>query len=112
MSNRREIFQRQILEAMNRHSTYLHRSSTETANNLLRLLESSSGALLREVQDRLDGLTPAELQAFARGKYTTTRLKGLRNTIDSWGKELAKQADSILATDLKQLAGYEANFAR
>lgn len=97
---------------MTRHSAYLHRASTATVNKLVRALDTTSGSMMRDIHDRLDNLTPAELMAFSRGKYTTSRLKGLRATIDGWARALGEQIDAEFTADARALAGHEANFAR
>lgn len=112
MASDREIAQRKLVEALSQHSTYLHRASTATVNKLLAVLDDTSGPFVRRVQERLDNLTAAELQAFASGKYTTSRLKGLRAEIDGWAQALAQQLDSAFTADAKELAGHEANYAR
>lgn len=112
MSREREIAQRKLVAAVSQHSTYLHRASTATVNRLHELLDQTSGALMREIHEQLDALAAAELAAFARGKYTTHRLKVLRSTIDDWAREFAKQIDVAFTDDAKALAGHEANHAR
>lgn len=108
----RRIAQQRVVEAMTRHTSYLHRASTAQINAMREAIDSLSGDMLRDVSDRLDNLTPGELRAFARGRYSTDRLKGLRNTIDGWAVKMGERINALAKGGFEELAGHEAQFAR
>lgn len=108
----RRIAQQAVVETMVTHSVWLHRASTAQVNRMLAEFDELAGQLASALSDRLDNLTPAELAAFSRGRYTTDRLKGLRNVIDRWAESLATAISTENASALEELAGYEANYAR
>lgn len=108
----RAAAQRKIVEAIARHTAWLHRAATAQANDLNEIIDKSGDTLARLLNDRLDNLTPAELKAFSQGKYTTSRLKGLRKEIDSWSKALASEVTQASFDGFEKLAGYEASHAR
>ncbi len=87
----RRIAQERIIEAMARHTSYLHRASTAQVNDMRKVVDKLGSELAALVSERLDGLAPAELQAFAAGRYHTDRLKGLRKSLDQWGAALGER---------------------
>lgn len=108
----RRIAQEQVVTMLARHSSYLHRASTAQVNAIAKAIESLSADMTREVADRLDNLTPAELSAFSRGLYTTDRLRGLRNVIDGWAVKMGSTLNDMALGGFRELAGHEAEFAR
>ncbi|WP_438455317.1 minor capsid protein [Vreelandella venusta] len=108
----RRIAQEQVVTALARHTSYLHRASTAQVNAITKAVDELSGSMAREVAERLDNLTPAELTAFSRGRYTTDRLKGLRNVIDAWAASVGKTLNDMASSGFEELAGHEAEFAR
>lgn len=108
----RDEAQRRVVEALARHTSYLHRAATAQVNRTHEVIDELGRELTTELQDRLDNLTPAELSAFVQGKYTTDRLKGVRNLINRWAERLGERIDEIAAADFEELAGHEASYAR
>ncbi|MGP9796189.1 minor capsid protein [Halomonas sp. 86] len=108
----RRIAQEQVVTALARHTSYLHRASTAQVNAITKAIESLSLNMTRELGERLDNLTPAELSAFSRGRYTTDRLKGLRNVIDGWAVKMGETLNGMALGGFEELAGHEAEFAR
>lgn len=108
----RRIAQQRVVEALARHSSYLHRASTAQVNQMHEMINEMGASLSRDLLERLDNLTPAELQAFASGKYTTNRLKGLRKLINGWAAELGSRIDAVAAEGFRELAGHEVDYAR
>lgn len=108
----REDAQRRIVSALAQHVAYLHRTGTAHVNRTHEIIDELGGELARELGERLDNLTPAELQAFARGRYHTSRLRGLRNTIDDWAKALGERIESLGMAELATLADQEAGYMR
>lgn len=108
----RRAAQERLVSAMVRHTSYLNRVATAGANRANRIIDKLAGQLVSELAERLDGLTPAEFKAFSQGRYTTSRLKGLRNTINRWAEDLTKELDTEVLGSLDDLAGNEAEFAR
>lgn len=102
--------QEQLVSIMAQHSSYLYRASTATVNQVLALIDETGIALTRDIRDRLENLAPAELAAFAAGRYTTTRLEGLRNDIEAWAAALDAKISAMFAADGEALAGYEASY--
>ena len=114
MATRKEtsrIAQERMVEAITRHMAYLHRLSTGQANKAIAIVNRLGSDLARDVADRLEELTPAEMKAFAAGKYTTARLKGLRSVINDWAEQLGKQLNEEVLTGLKDLADNETSYA-
>lgn len=108
----REAAQRKIVEAVARHTAWLHRAATAQVNDVNEIIDKSGETLARLLNDRLDNLTPAELKAFTQGKYATSRLKGLRKELDKWTKALASEVTQASFDGFEKLAGYEASYAR
>lgn len=102
--------QRRVVEAMAQHASHLYRASTGTSNKITAIIDEMGGTLSRELADRLDNLSPAEMQALARGKYTTSRLEGVRNVIESWSKELDTRIKARFSADGEALAGQEVKY--
>lgn len=99
-----------LIEALAQHSSYLYRASTATVNQVAALIDESGVAMIRQLQDQLDSLTPAELSAFAAGRYTTRRVQALASAIDTWATSLAAQIDTLFASEGTALAGYEVGY--
>ena len=108
----RRIAQEVVVEAITTHTVWLHRASSAQVNRMVAEFDELAGELPAKLAERLDNLAPAELAAFSRGRYTTDRLKGLRNLIDKWAESLARAVTTENAKSLEELAGYEAGFAR
>lgn len=108
----REEAQRRLVQAIAQHSAYLHRASTAQVNRMHEVIDEMGGQLAAELSDRLDNLTPAELQAFTAGRYTTSRLKGVRNAINAWAETLGSRIDAIGKEGFEELAGHEARYMR
>ena len=115
MEHRREalrVAQQKVIEATARHTAYLHRAATAQVNDLNGVITALGNQLATLIAERLEGLTPAELTAFAQGRYTTTRLKGLKQSIDGWAAKLEKEIAQIALPGFEALAGHEAEYAR
>ena len=108
----REEAQRRVVQAIAQHSAYLYRASTAQVNQLHALIDEMGKQLGAELSDRLENLTPAELAAFTAGRYTTTRLRGVRQAIDGWAETLAERIDRLAQDGFKELAGHEAAYMR
>lgn len=106
----RDEAMRRLIEATAQHSSYLHRAATATVNKVHKAIDEAGNELSRELGDRLDNLTPAELAAFTSGKYTTDRLKGLRNAINRWAERLGNEVTVIFEADGLELADHEAGY--
>lgn len=87
--------QNAIAAALARHTSYLHRVSTGTVNDITRVVDESASSLAAQLHELLDALTVDELSAFQRGQYTTYRLVQLRNAIDEWCDQLNSDIGSI-----------------
>lgn len=107
----RRIAQARMVEAMSRHVAYLHRLSTGEANKAVAIINKLGGELATDLAERLENLTPAELTAFAAGKYTTSRLKGLRKLINGWAEQLGDRLDQQVLDGLRDIADNEVGFA-
>lgn len=111
MSDREEA-QRRIVTALAQHLAYLHRTGTAHINRIHEIIDEAGNDLSRELGDRLDNLTPAELQAFTRGRYHTDRLKGLRNLLDEWVDRLGERIHTLSIEEIEALANQEAEYVR
>lgn len=104
--------QSRVVEALARHTAHLHRAATAQSNNIKGAIDDLGNKLAALISERLEGLSPAELKAFAQGRYHTDRLKGLRKAIDRWGDELEAQLYQLTLPGFEELAGHEAEYAR
>lgn len=112
MATDREDAQRRIITALSQHTAYLHRTGTAHINRVIEIIDEMGGELARELGERLDNLSQAELQAFARGRYHTSRLKGLRNTLDAWAATLGERISELSIEEVSTLADQEARYMR
>lgn len=106
----RDEAQRRVVEALAQHSSYLYRASTATSNRIRKIIDEAGQSLSTELLARLDNLTPAELTALSRGKYTTSRLKGVQNAIEAWAEKLDERIKATFAEDGEALAGQEVRY--
>lgn len=104
--------QQRVVEAIARHTAYLHRAATAQANDISEAVTKLGDQLAGMISERLEGLAPAELQAFAQGRYHTDRLKGLKKAIDRWGDELEAKIYQLTLPGFEEFAGHEAEYAR
>lgn len=104
--------QQRVVEALARHTAYLHRAATAQANDINEAVTTLGDQLAGLISERLEGLAPAELQAFAQGRYHTDRLKGLKKAIDQWGDELETRIYQLTLPGFEELAGHESEYAR
>lgn len=111
MTTRREA-QIRVVEALARHTAYLHRASTAQVNVMTKVLDELSLEMVSKLSERLDNLTQAERLAFIQGRYTTSRLKGIRDVINGWAERLATQIDEAAVSGFQELAEHETEFAR
>lgn len=104
--------QSRVVEAIARHTAYLHRAATAQSNEVTEAVTKLGDQLAGLISERLEGLAPAELQAFAQGRYHTDRLKGLKKAIDRWGDELEATIYQLTLPGFEELAGHESEYAR
>lgn len=102
--------QNAVMDALVRHGTYLHRASSAVVNEIIRHLDRSSAEMVSELRDRLENLTPAEAAAFAAGRITTSRLKGIENLIARFVEEFGELLDSAFMPTARNLIEYENGF--
>jgi SPP1 gp7 family putative phage head morphogenesis protein len=112
MANDRDEAQRRLVAAIAQHTAYLHRTGTAHVNKINAIIDDAGSELARELNDRLDNLAPAELQAFAQGRYHTSRLKGLRKALDTWVDKLGDRIRTLSIDEIEQLAAQEAGYMR
>lgn len=112
MAQRDELSEAQqaIVAALAQHTAYSYRASSAVVNRINEEIDRLSRELAATLSGRLDALSSAELQAFLAGKYTTSRLKGLRAEIDAWGRALDEMIRSEWEKSALALAGYEAAY--
>lgn len=99
-----------VLDALLRHGANSHRASSAVVNEITEYLSSAGADLTRELQDRLDSLTPAEAAAFAAGKITTSRLRGIDNLLKDFVATFARTLDSVFMPAAKDLVEHETNY--
>lgn len=102
--------QRAIVAALSQHAAFGYRASSAVVNAINEHIDKLAKDLAVELADRLESLMQAELQAFVAGKYTTSRLKGLKAEIDAWGIALDQAIKSEWDKSALALAGYEAAY--
>ncbi|MGJ8525187.1 hypothetical protein LMG33818_000895 [Halomonadaceae bacterium LMG 33818] len=96
--------------ALIQHTAYAYRVSTATVRAQLKNIDQLVLELTNELQGRLNNLTHAETEAFIAGKYTTARLKGVKNIIDQFQVDLYNGMVSGWKGSATDLAGYEAEY--
>lgn len=110
MAKSDELAQALLIEALTRHDVHLHRVSSATVNRLTEGFDNRTADMLRQLEERLDGLQPAELLALARGRYHTARLKGIKALIDDWAKAVTSELVTGFKTRAAELAGFEVDY--
>lgn len=99
-----------ILTAMTQHSSYLYRASTGAVNKILELFDKESNGALKEIRSVFEDLSEAERTAFSGGKYTTPRLKKLKEFFSEWQKTLDEILIAEFAESGAALASYESAY--
>lgn len=99
-----------LIEVLTQHQAYLYRASSQSVNELTRLFNSESDAMLSKLRNLLDELNDAEKVALAGGQYTTTNLKEIRDLISLWFASLSNSIPEVFAVSAAALAVYEANY--
>ena len=102
--------QRAIVAALSQHAAYNYRASSAVVNRINKEIDRLARELTVNLADRLEALTQAEMQAFAAGRFTTSRLKALKAELDGWGKALDEAIKSEWDKSALALAGYEAAY--
>lgn len=102
--------QNAIAEALAQHASYSYRASSAVVNKIHGEVDRLSRSLAGDLVGRLDDLTAAELQAFMAGKYTTPRLRAMRDAINAWAADLNAAVIGEWVDPAKQWAGYEAGY--
>lgn len=100
-----------ILSALAQHSAYLYRTSSTEVNRLIKLFDDESGTMLSKLRDLLDDLTDAERIALSGGRYSTDRLREIRDLFASWQASLAVALPESFAVSATALAVHEAVYA-
>lgn len=107
MSKSDQQAQALLLEALTRHDVHLHRVGSRITNRVTEQFDNLSSTMLTELSQRLDGLTAGELLALSRGKYHTSRLKGIKRLIDDWSAQTSSAMAGLFAEEATELAGAE-----
>lgn len=94
-----------------RHTAHIHRYSSFTINQIVRLLERSDARLTLQIAEKIEGLTKAEIASFLSANYRTKRLLALRENIRDMGAELRRAMSQVQGDNGKQLSGYEVEHA-
>lgn len=97
--------------AISQHAAYTYRAATAQVNALNGEIDRLSRRLVGELAEQLDGLNASELQAFAQGRYSTSRLKALKGAIDGWVLAMAGAVTASWETAAPALAASEAGYA-
>lgn len=99
-----------LLEILTQHQAYLYRTSSLSVNELLRLFNDDTNAMLSTLRDLLDELSDSEKIALAGGKYTTSNLKEIRDLISQWFSSVNTSLPEAFAISATAMAVYEANY--
>ncbi|WP_151776478.1 minor capsid protein [Acinetobacter nosocomialis] len=99
-----------LLEILTQHQAYLYRTSSQSLNELLRLFNDDTNAMLSKLRDLLDELSDSEKIALAGGKYTTSNLKEIRDLISQWFSSVNSSLPEAFAVSATAMAVYEANY--
>ncbi|MCH7395953.1 minor capsid protein [Acinetobacter dispersus] len=102
--------QKNLIEILTQHQAYLYRASSQSVNELTKLFNSESDAMLSKLRDLLDELNDAEKVALAGAQYTTNNLKEIRDLISQWFASLSTSIPEVFAVSAAALAVYEANY--
>jgi len=102
---------RALSAAISQHTSYGYRAASAQLAELNAEVDALSRKLGLELGDMLEGLSPAELQAFAQGKYTTSRLKALQAAIEGWVVALGGTIAASWAASVPAFAAHEVSFA-
>ncbi|MFT4020065.1 MAG: minor capsid protein [Acinetobacter sp.] len=99
-----------LLDALTQHQAYLYRASTQTVNELLKLFDQESKAMLSQLSDLLNELSDAEKSALAGGQYTTPNLREIRDLIAHWLSALGTALPEVFTISIVALAVYEVGY--
>ncbi|MCG7221985.1 minor capsid protein [Acinetobacter sp. AG3] len=101
------IQEQAFLNAFIQHQTYLHRASSQTANEIWQLFSSQSDEMVVKLRDLLDELSDQEKVALSGAQYTTPKLKEVRSLIDEWFLSLSVALPETFAVTATAFAVYE-----
>ncbi|WP_038342153.1 minor capsid protein [Acinetobacter sp. A47] len=101
---------RELIDALTQHQAYLYRTSSHVVNELFRLLNDETEALLNRLRDLLEELSESERVALTGGKYTTQNLKEIWEALQEWSSTLGTILPAAFSTSAAALAGYEATY--
>ncbi|SEO13511.1 minor capsid protein [Acinetobacter sp. yr461] len=99
-----------LIEVLTQHQAYLYRASSHSVNELLKIFNNESAAMLVKLRDLLDELNESEKLALSGGQYTTANLKELRDLISQWYAAINTSLPEAFAISVTALAVYEANY--
>lgn len=106
----KEIIEDKFSEMLAQHSAYLYRASSHASVEMQKVFSAEVRSMLGFMQSALQGLSDAELKALASGKYTTDKLKGVKQFVDGWQKSMAAKLPSEIKRQAIDLAEYESDF--
>lgn len=114
----RDAAQQKAFDAILRRSLAVERNTRGMVADMNKVIEDAGRALGIELQDRLDNLTPAELQAITR--YRTgqridklpTRVQGVIKHVDKWAADLNAAILAAWGAGARDFIRSEADFAQ
>lgn len=77
-----------LIQALAQHSAYATRASTQAVNELLKLFNAETNAMLDRLLVLMLDLSESERMALMAGKYTTPVLKEIQLLVDEWQSSL------------------------
>lgn len=109
-SNELRAAQNAIASAIAQHTHYQHRASSAVVNEINQLFQKAGNASSRKINNLLEELTSKEKSDFMSGRFTTDRLRELRDEIQGLGASLSAAMVQKWDESGPSLAGYEAGY--
>lgn len=96
-----------VTDLYSRHQLFSYRYGTGAYNRIAEALDKIDNIHGREIYDLIADLTDRDKALLLKGKYTTKRLAGLRDTIKQLSKEYSKATAAGIAKSGSELISYE-----
>lgn len=97
------------IDSLVRHQALSYRQASQLVAELEGKFSTASVAAITKLRELLDELTDAEKQALTSGKYTTERLKSIRDALQEWRNDTL-ELSVVLAGAMPAVAAYELEY--
>jgi SPP1 gp7 family putative phage head morphogenesis protein len=113
-----EAAQQKVYDAILRHALAIERNNNGIVADMNKVVDDAAKGLSAELLDRLENLTPGELQLLSRHQLgrridrLPTRVQGVIKLVDEWARKLGEAVSSTWQSEATEFAQAEADFTR